>query len=41
MLQALLDELLLIIISNQQFKNESNIKIKINFFKKVSFLTAP
>jgi len=39
MLQALLDELLL--ISNQQFKNESNIKIKINFFKKVSFLTAP
>jgi len=36
MLQALLDELLLII--NQQFKNESNIKIKINFFKKVSFL---
>jgi len=39
MLQTLLHELLLII--NQQFKNESNLKIKINFFKKVSFLTAP
>ena len=39
MVQALLDELLLII--NQQFKNELNLKIKINFFKKVSFLTAP
>jgi len=29
------------LISNQQFKNELNIKIKINFFKKVSFLIGP